>query len=67
MICKCVACGQEFDDTNRNFKIYTNTIVPFRVAPLRQPLLLCEQCEEEWRKKVEEDIQTEISSRGTET
>lgn len=42
---KCCDCGKAFDTTGRDFKFFTETYVPFRVAPLRTPVYLCEECE----------------------
>lgn len=45
-IVSCCDCGKAFASSGRNFKFFTETYVPFRVAPLRMPVYLCEECEE---------------------
>ncbi len=67
-VVKCVSCGKEVDLTGRVFKIMTETWVPTRIAPLRQPIYLCIDCEDSWIKQMEAgSTPVGISSSGTET
>ena len=66
-IVKCVSCGKEVDLTGRVFKIMSETWVPTRIAPLRQPIYLCVDCEDSWLKQMEAgNTPVGISSSGTE-
>lgn len=66
-IVKCVSCGKEVDLTGRVFKIMSETWVPTRIAPLRQPIYLCVDCEDSWLKQMYAgNTPVGISSSGTE-
>ena len=60
---KCCDCGKVFDATGRDFKFFWETYVPFRVAPLRTPVYLCEECEA--KRLVEVNKHIEISCETT--